>query len=271
MATANLTVYTDGSSYSKPRRGGAAFLFVTTNDAGEDSVEEFELQGYKSSSNNQMELYACVAALKQVLKDDWHNRARTIVIRTDSMYVVDCHKLALFEWSRAKWRNREGRPVEHAALWKDLVRLLLKCRGKVTFQWVKGHAKDPYNKGVDKLAKRSAKGLLKKPLSVVTLRKKQSPLSVQRGSVAMRGQTELIRIITDQRLKQKEFKYRYEVADTESGDYPKVDMAYSLHDLRAGHVYRVVFNSNSRYPQIELVLEEIKSGETVDDGSGGTE
>lgn len=257
MATPDLTVYTDGSCYSKPRRGGAAFLFITTTEAGEDSVQEFELSGYRGSSSGQMELYACVEALKQLLKDNWHNRARKIVLRTDSMYIVESHKLALYQWSKAKWRNREGRPIEHAALWKDLVRLLIKCRGRVGFQWVKGHAKDPYNRSADKLAKKSAKGVLRKPLSVVTLRKKRSPLSVQRGSVAMRGQTEVIRVITDQLLKQKEYKYRYEIANSESLDYPKVDIAYSKHDLRAGHEYRVVFNSNSKYPQIESVLEEM--------------
>lgn len=263
MASADLIVYTDGSCYSKPRRGGAAFLFITTTETGEDSVEEFELSGYRGSSNNQMELYACVAALRQLLKDDWHNRARKIVLRTDSMYIVESHKLALYQWSKAKWRNREGRPVEHAALWKELIRLLVKCRGRVSFQWVKGHAKDSYNKSADKLAKKSAKGVLNKPLSVVTLRKKRSPLSVQRGSVAMRGQTEVIRIITDQLLRQKEFKYRYEIVNRESPDYPKVDIAYSKHDLRAGHEYRVVFNANPRYPQIESVLGEVEKADPL--------
>lgn len=267
VASADLIVYTDGSCYSKPRRGGAAFLFVTTTEAGEDSVQEFELSGYHGSSNNQMELYACVAALKQLLKDDWHNRARKIVLRTDSIYIVASHKLALYQWSKAKWRNREGRPVEHAALWKELVRLLVKCRGHVAFQWVKGHAKDPYNKSADRLAKKSAKGVLNKPLSVVTLRKKRSPLSVQRGSVVIRGQTEVIRIITDQLLRQKEFKYRYEIVNRESPDYPKVDIAYSKHDLRAGHEYRVVFNTNSRYPQIDSVLEELEKADAPDAAS----
>lgn len=133
-----LIVYTDGSCYPKGRRGGAAFLFVTYDANGCETVEEFPLQGYKGSTNNQMELHACVNALAQVVKDDWPTRARKIFIRTDSMYVVDSHKLALYEWSKNKWRNRQGRPVEHAALWKEFVRLLLKCRGRVTVKWVKG-------------------------------------------------------------------------------------------------------------------------------------
>jgi len=44
--------------------------------------------------------------------------------------------------------------------------------------------------------------------------------TIVRGkSVAMRGQTEVIRIITDQLLKQKEFKYRYEITSRESPDW----------------------------------------------------
>jgi ribonuclease HI len=253
-----LIIYTDGSSYAKPsRRGGAGFLFVTNDENGEERLEEFELRGYKGSSSNQMELFACVAALKEVLKGDWLAKANKIMVRTDSMYIVDNHKSAIYEWSRNKWRNRQGRPIEHPELWKEFVRLLVKCRGRVSFQWVKAHSKDRYNNKADRLAKRSAKGVLNKPLAVVTLRRKKSPLSVQRGCVVMRGQTETIRIVTDQLLKQKEYKYRYEVTGTESADYHKVDMAYSKHDLRAGHEYEVIFNSDPRYPQIDTVIQEI--------------
>ncbi len=258
MSSRNLlTIYTDGSSYSKPsRRGGAGFVFVTEDSTGAERIQEFELRGFKGSSSNQMELYACVAALKEVLEGKWLARYDKVVIKTDSMYIVDSYQSAIYEWNRNKWRNRHGRPIDHAQLWKELVRLLVRCRVRVTFKWVKGHSKDDYNKTADRLAKASAKGLLNKPLVVVGLRRKKSPLRVQRGCISMRGQTEMIRIITHQLLRQKEGKYRYEVIDDKSADYQKVDVAYSKHDLRAGHEYEVVFNSSSDYPQIESVLRE---------------
>lgn len=258
-----LIVYTDGSCYSKGRRGGAGFLFVTYDAHGNESVEEFALQGYKSSTNNQMELYACVNALAQVVKDDWPTKVRKILIRTDSMYVVNSHKLALYEWGKNKWRNRQGRPVEHAALWKDFVRLLMKCGGRVTLKWVKGHSKDRHNRSADKIAKGSAKGVLaRKPLQVTNVRRKKSPLRLQPGCVPVRGQTEKIRIVADKLLKQKEYKYTYEVIESASADYQKVDIAYSKKLLSAGHEYEVIFNTNPQYPQIDAVLRELTKENT---------
>jgi ribonuclease HI len=234
---------------------------------GEELVTEFDLQGYKGSTGNQMELYACVQAMKELVAGGWLSKADKIRIKTDSMYVVNGHKQAMFVWGKNRWRNREGRPVEHAELWKDLVRLLIRCKGRVSIQWVKGHSKDHYNRKVDKLAKKSAKGLLSRtPLSVTNVRRKLSPLSVQPGCILMRGQTETIRIISDKRLKQKECKYCYEVVDSISPDYPKVDVVYSTHDMRAGHTYRVAFNSNQRYPQVDTVIEEISGGVNTEQG-----
>jgi len=254
----NLLVYTDGSCYPKGRRGGAAFLLVTYDANGSEAVEEFPLQGYKGSTNNQMELFACVSALAQVVKDNWPTRARKILIHTDSMYVVDSHKLAMYEWSKNKWRSRQGRPVEHAELWKEFIRLLVKCRGRVTVKWVKGHSKDRHNRSADRIAKSSAKGVLHaKPLHVTNVRRKKSPLRLQPGCVLMRGQTEKIRVIADKRLKQREYKYTYEVIEPASNDFQKVDMAYSKQLLSAGHEYEVSFNANQRYPQIEVLLQAL--------------
>lgn len=257
-----LIVYTDGSCYPKGRRGGAAFLFLTYDACGNETVEEFPLQGYRGSTNNQMELYACVSALAQVVKDDWLTRVRKILIRTDSMYVVNSHKLALYEWSRNKWRSRQGRPVEHAELWKDFIRLLMKCRGRVTVKWIKGHSKDKHNRDADRIAKSSAKGVLSaKPLHVTNVRRKKSPLRLQPGCVLMRGQTEKIRIVTDKRLRQKEYKYTYEIIEPASSDFQKVDMVYSKQLLSAGHEYEVTFNGNQQYPHIEAVLQELAKEE----------
>jgi hypothetical protein len=59
------------------------------------------------------------------------------------------------------------------------------------------------------------------------------------------------------------------VNNKESQDFPKVDIAYiPAHDLRAGHEYRVVFNANSKYPQIDSVLEEIEKTDGVAPNEG---
>jgi ribonuclease HI len=60
-----LTIYTDGSSYQGPRRGGVGILFVTVDDDGHERINEYALPGYAGVTNNQMELQACIEALRR--------------------------------------------------------------------------------------------------------------------------------------------------------------------------------------------------------------
>ncbi len=46
----------------------------------------------------------------------------SIEIYTDSLYIVNNYKSAMFEWSGKRWRNRDGRPVANADLWKELIK-----------------------------------------------------------------------------------------------------------------------------------------------------
>jgi len=117
-----LNVYTDGSSYSGPRSGGIGIRFVTVDDAGDEVVEDFPMPGYKSATNNCMELYACVVALKQASKYPKISKLNRICIFTDSRYVVDNYSTAIYQWPKQKWMTKSGTPVLNADLWKKLVR-----------------------------------------------------------------------------------------------------------------------------------------------------
>jgi ribonuclease HI len=65
-----LNIYTDGSMYSGPRAGGIGIIFVIINDAGDaEIVKESERPGYKQSTNQEMELEACLVALEEALDD----------------------------------------------------------------------------------------------------------------------------------------------------------------------------------------------------------
>ena len=198
MVTANvLTIYTDGSSLQKPRRGGIGIRFIYTDYSGiEEITRDFEEIGYRSATNNQMELYACVFALHKAFSLDFLNRINLIEIRTDSKYVADNYKRAMYQWCKSKWLNSYGKPVENADLWKDLIKNMQKIKKHVEIIWVKGHSKDIHNKAVDKLAKQSAKSSINKPLTFVDVRRKKSTKSTERGSVKMSGQRISIRIIT---------------------------------------------------------------------------
>jgi ribonuclease HI len=93
----DLHIYTDGSSYSGPRRGGIGILFVTADEAGEERVDAYPEPGYLGATNQQMELRAAIDAWAALVRGSAPVAAslfRRIVIWTDSMYLVDGYNSA---------------------------------------------------------------------------------------------------------------------------------------------------------------------------------
>jgi ribonuclease HI len=50
-----------------------------------------------------MELMACVLALRECNRLKLASGKSRIVIRTDSLYIVENYKRAMFEWSKNRW------------------------------------------------------------------------------------------------------------------------------------------------------------------------
>ncbi len=75
---------------------------------------------------------------------------------SDSTYVVNCFRDRWWEgWIKKGWVNSQRKPVANRDLWEPFVELVAE-RGDVTFRWVKGHAGDPMNDLVDRLAVEAA-------------------------------------------------------------------------------------------------------------------
>jgi ribonuclease HI len=257
-----LNIFTDGSSYPHPRRGGLGARFVWVNKLGKEEKWDYSPIGYIMATNNQMELQACIDVLKIILSVNTPiniDSVNKIIIYTDSLYVVENWERALFEWSRSHWLTRDERPVQNASLWRDLVKLRLKVKKRVYMKWVKGHKDNEHNKAADKLAKISAHYIGRQHLSVVNVRRKISNNPTIANSVKMEGQKITIRIIDDEFLRiQKIFRYRYEVMSKKSKYYQKVDFTFSEIMLSAGHTYYVQFNNNQKSPEIIKLFKEIK-------------
>lgn len=254
-----LYVYTDGSSLPKPRRGGIGVCYVQVDNAGNEMKIEADLGGYKNGTNNEMELKAVIEGLKKISDYNFQASYNLIEVRTDSRYVVDNKSSAIFNWSQNDWCNADGKPIENALLWKELIKVLKAIGKRVEFRWVKGHAKDQYNKVVDRLAKQSAKALLHDPLVVTKLRRKKFGVSTKMGSIGMDGQLVSLYIINDSFLKLPNVsKYRCQVISKVSEYYKNIDMIYSEHHhLKSGHSYRVKLNSSQKNPRILDVIREI--------------
>jgi len=252
----SLIIYTDGSSFSNPRKGGNGFK-IKFPEKCKQKDRSFCPPGYNGATNNRMEIEACVLAVQKARRFLEEKRCfDNIIICTDSQYVVDNYKNAMFVWSLNGWRKREGAPVRNKSTWKNLVREMRNIRMIVDIRKVKGHSDDPDNREADKLAKRSAK---RKSFSAAPgiIRRKKSPNSVQLGCVRMKNQELLIRIINSLGSVDGEHEYKYEVMDENSEYFQCIDQAWTKITLRPTHNYLTRFNDIQGYPQILEATEEI--------------
>ena len=265
-----LIIYTDGSCLAKPRRGGYAYRLVTIDQNGDEAVVDFGSPGSLGATNNQMELIACIEALKHVSSRHSpipRSSYEKVVLYTDSMYVLDGIYPAEAVWPINGWLTQEGEPVHNRDLWSDLVREKQRFR-RVEFRRVEGHRTNPHNKAVDKLAKGAAR--LVRAGGPVPKRQMPAPPIVRRRtssrkteprSVAMRGQTETIRIVTARNIPGQQYHaYKYEVSRGDSPDFEAVDDAFALNGqvaLRPGHTYEVLFARRGEGRWIREVIGEI--------------
>ncbi len=98
-------------------------------------------QGYRLTTNNRMELLAIIVALESLKVSD-----RDVLIYSDSKYVIDSvTKGWVFGWVKKGFKGKKN-----ADLWRRFLQIYPK--NKVKFEWVKGHANNPGNERVDKLA-----------------------------------------------------------------------------------------------------------------------
>lgn len=254
-----LLVYTDGSCLPHPRRGGYGIRIIfPVFYSKEDEILDIDSPSYQNATNNQMELFAVIQALKHVESSVNFHKISRVIVCTDSQYVSENYSHALFNWSKSKWFLKNGAPVQNADLWKELVKVSSRIKCRVEIKWVKGHAKNSDNNAVDKIAKHSAKSKIKRIFRPITVRRKLSPNKVNPGCIESVGQRISIRIITDEFLPiQKLFKYKIEVISKRSKYYNCVDFLYSKHLLKAGHSYVVSLKTNKNLLTISKILEEI--------------
>jgi ribonuclease HI len=268
-----LNIYTDGSMLPGPRRGGAGLLFILADSEGNEEEWEEVLPGYAGATQNQMELEAPIQALKMATgrRPPFDpSRYRKIVIKTDATYVAENFGTAVAVWSKNGWKTRDGKPVENATQWKELVRLavLSNKQGKpVKIVRVPGK-KSPRTKAVDKLAKRSAKQASKQQFSPSEVRRKRTSQLIEIGSVEMEGQTMAIHIFKSayQPLHRLS-KYWYSVMSEDSPYFARASVIYSeLHHLRR-RIYLVRVNDDTGNPRIVEEFGEVDASAPSPTGS----
>jgi ribonuclease HI len=262
-----LNIFTDGSSYGSPRRGGYAFRIKTLGDNGYWVDRDEQPYGVAGGTNQEMELVAVIEALNFVTGKrspyDLRDFSK-VVVYTDSLYVKNNVDNALYRWPTTDWCDRNDNPIVNAALWKDLVKAIFRTQPKrVYFEWVKGHKASTDNRVVDKLAKASAKGPLHRPLKVERPRRKLTDKKTEAGSIRCEGQRITLRVVTERWLReQKVGRYRCEVVSKASPYLGNVDWLYSHELLKSGHTYYVRLDDELTRPWIVKMFHEVKPKES---------
>jgi ribonuclease HI len=255
-----LHIYTDGSCYRNPGgSSGCAAIVQYPDHLGREDEQILDF-GCSESSNNRMELLACIRALDWIRGNSpWSGVSRVQII-TDSRYVDDNRSRAQM-WRRNGWRNQHGEPVENSDLWKEFLSVSQKVGMTVHFEWTAGK-KTPILKQIDKAAKNAAKR------DGTDVDRGYRPGIVARSMVsgaatrfAAHGQMAIIRPYRKSVMRQGDDKVRFDVFSEEKGTYTESCYAYVTTALAAElhrqHGYRVRLDDNAKCPHILEILEEV--------------
>jgi ribonuclease HI len=139
-------IYTDGACRGNPGPGGWAALLRY-------GARERSLSGAETmTTNNRMELMAAIQALEAL------RRPSEVELYTDSQYVQRGISEWLANWIKRGWRTASKEPVKNADLWQRLQTAT--ATHSIRWHWVKGHAGNPDNEAVDRLANTAIDQLL---------------------------------------------------------------------------------------------------------------
>lgn len=146
MSRPQVTIYTDGGARPNPGGpGGWAALLISGG-------HQRELSGAEPvATNNRMELTAAIMAL-EALREPCQ-----VTLYTDSQYLKNGITAWLPGWLERGWKTAARKPVKNQDLWQRLHQA--SRRHEIEWRWVRGHAGNPANQRVDRLAAAARKSL----------------------------------------------------------------------------------------------------------------
>lgn len=131
-------IATDGACSGNPGPGGWAWVDQLTGAEGSG--------GSPATTNNIMELTAMLEALRHA------DPAASLLIRSDSQYVINVVTTWAPSWRAKGWRKADGKPVKNRELIEELLAAYEARTARTKVDWVRGHDGDEGNERADRLA-----------------------------------------------------------------------------------------------------------------------
>ncbi len=146
----SILIFTDGACTGNPGPGGWASIVALPDG----TVHELG-GGAPQTTNNRMELAAAIHALG-VLDN---LPPCTIILYTDSTYLIRGITQWIWGWRSRGWKNAEGKDVANRELWEELSRQVLRVKpATIEWRYVRGHSGFPGNERCDEIAVSFATG-----------------------------------------------------------------------------------------------------------------
>jgi len=176
MNNQTIELYTDGSCIANPGPGGTAYLirYHTTKDNQPHTEVIEESTGYRSSTNNRMEVLSAIQGVEVILNGIANQtyQGNKINLMSDSGYFCDANNKGwLTKWASNNWmtsggytfKTKDGReqttkskPVSNRDLWEQWLSISNRARAmavNIEIAHVYGHSGHEWNERCDKLAK----------------------------------------------------------------------------------------------------------------------
>ena len=148
---ASIVIFTDGACTGNPGPGGWGSIIALPDQTIQ------ELGGSNpDTTNNRMEMAAAIRALA-ILEPP--TEVSTILLYTDSTYVIRGITQWIWGWRSRGWKSAEGKDVANRDLWEELSRQVTRLKpATIEWKYVRGHSGYPGNERCDVIAVSFAKG-----------------------------------------------------------------------------------------------------------------
>ncbi|MDD5638557.1 MAG: hypothetical protein PHO28_01450 [Candidatus Pacebacteria bacterium] len=247
----DLKIYVDGSVFKNPGGPGGIAGIIEYPDEMKEGFKKIFSEGYRASTNNRMELLACIKGMHYLRINEKKFRGLRKILVTDSEYIYNNHMHA-DNWRKNGWLNLDGKPIENEDLWKAFLKEWKKVGVEILL--IKGKSNE-ITKAVDKLAKKAAKFPTKTDDGYRQGRVTPKVSGEKTADIfPAKGQILLIRIYRHYYKKAGNYRKIYfnVFSESENGYYGNY-YAYVSHrkEIHSRKCYEATFNKDTKMPLLK--------------------